>query len=408
MLFVLGCLVGGQVNRGIYRLAFAPRPIGPWSAPHPQAAPRRWFDRVPVLGWFGLRREADIHGAAFWVRPMAIELALGGGFAALYWYEVTQLGLVRSFPFDVVPAADVLRAQVFAHLTLISLLVVATFIDFDEQTIPDAVTVPGTLAGLTLAAVFPSTLLPILTSAFHPNAQMLVHHADHLLLTAPSAWPGWFDGPRGLGIGLACFWGWCLLLLPKTWWTRSGPVKAVRYCLASILRSRASIGYAAMAVLGGTLTVVVWRVGDPYWPALLTAQLGMAAGAAVVWAVRIIGAHVLGREAMGFGDVTLLAMIGAFLGWQSALIVFLLAPFAGLVVALTQVVLTRRTDIAFGPYLALAAVALIVFWDPLWHDHLHDRFALGLWIPAIVAICLILMTAMLAGWRVLSALTTRR
>ena len=40
--------------------------------------------------------------------------------------------------------------------------------------------------------------------------------------------------------------------------------------------------------------------------------------------VRVLGSQVLRREAMGFGDVTLMAMIGAFLGWQAAVLTFFL------------------------------------------------------------------------------------
>ena len=58
------------------------------------------------------------------------------------------------------------------------------------------------------------------------------------------------------------------------------------------------------------------------WAALLTALVGLVAGGGIVWVVRLIGAVALRREAMGFGDVTLMAMVGAFVGWQASLIVF--------------------------------------------------------------------------------------
>ena len=48
-----------------------------------------------------------------------------------------------------------------------------------------------------------------------------------------------------------------------------------------------------------------------------------------MWAVRLIGTAALRREAMGFGDVTLMMMIGTFLGWQACSDLFFLAPFAG-------------------------------------------------------------------------------
>ncbi len=66
-------------------------------------------------------------------------------------------------------------------------------------------------------------------------------------------------------------------------------------------------------------------------------------------------------ESMGGGDVKLLAMIGAFLGWKAALITFFIAPFFGMVVGLFNMLVRKDHLIPYGPFLSLAALAAI-FW----------------------------------------------
>ena len=83
------------------------------------------------------------------------------GFAWLYYWEING-GLL---PTSANPAAfqASLHVHYLLHITLISLMMVATFIDFDEQIIPDSITVPGTLIALCFAVV-PASRLPILVS----------------------------------------------------------------------------------------------------------------------------------------------------------------------------------------------------------------------------------------------------
>ena len=69
---------------------------------------------------------------------------------------------------------------------------------------------------------------------------------------------------------------------------------------------------------------------------------------------------------MGFGDVTLLAMMGSFLGWQAAVLIFFIAPFSGSVIAILQMLITRRSDIPYGPFLASAGLLCIVAWPVIW------------------------------------------
>jgi leader peptidase (prepilin peptidase)/N-methyltransferase len=396
-LFVLGAIGGSLINLGVYTLAFFPRAVSPWSTPPKGVPPRRPDDRVPILGWFGLRREAKVHGAGFWIRPMLVEVIAAVGLPALYGWEVAQYELAR------LPATVLgpLHAQFFAHAVLFALMLVASLIDIDEKTIPDAITLPGVLFGLTLAAVCPWALLS-------GNIVMVngLPQIEFLRLTSPLPWPAWLAGFPHVGsllIGLACWWLWCVALMPRSWYARHGVCRAWGLMLARLRREAVTrrlllLGTAGSAAIGG-----VWALGAVRWEGLLTALVGMAAGGGIIWAVRIVGALVLRREAMGFGDVTLMAMVGTLAGWQACLIIFFLAPIAGLFVGLANLLLRRDREIPYGPFLCLATVVVIVRWASLW-DWLSPLFEIGWLVPGVMGVCLVLMGVLLALWRAVLAL----
>jgi prepilin signal peptidase PulO-like enzyme (type II secretory pathway) len=350
------------------------------------------LDRIPIIGWFGLRREASIHGSLFWVRPMLIELSGGLGFSVLYWWEIQQAGLM---PMAVSPPFDpwMLHAQYTGHVILISLMIVATFIDFDEKTIPDAITVPGTLVGLLLMALWPAAAPPVAEL----SGPML--SVGHLQLKSPLEWPQRLDGTQGLWIGMACFVAWCFAIWPKTVTMRRGPVKAVQFFFVSMIRYPVWWVIVLIMLAGCAGIAVIWNYGGAGWTSLLTSLVGMAFGGGLIWVVRIVGGGALGKEAMGFGDVTLMAMIGAYLGWQASLMIFVLAPFVAIFICLIQWALTRRRDIAFGPYLCAASLIMIVRWSPIWEGHAKGLFGLG-WMPQLLFFCLILLAGMLRLWRI--------
>ena len=71
LIFLLGLVGGTLANYVIYRFAyFNPRRISPWGLP-PEDSNRNGFDRIPVVGWLLLRRESNLHGRGFWIRPLA-------------------------------------------------------------------------------------------------------------------------------------------------------------------------------------------------------------------------------------------------------------------------------------------------------------------------------------------------
>ncbi|MBI4972052.1 MAG: prepilin peptidase, partial [Candidatus Omnitrophica bacterium] len=97
--------------------------------------------------------------------------------------------------------------------------------------------------------------------------------------------------------------------------------------------------------------------------ALGESVLGMIAGGGLIWGTAIIGDFVFKRESMGGGDIKLMAMIGAFLGVQGAVLTFFVAPFFALPFGLFQKYV-RKTDILpYGPFLAMAAIFNVFFAD---------------------------------------------
>ena len=73
-----------------------------------------------------------------------------------------------------------------------------------------------------------------------------------------------------------------------------------------------------------------WVYLYPHLHGLAVSLVGLIVGGGVVWAVRIIGQWTLRQEAMGFGDVILMAVIGSFLGWQATVTVFVISPLCAL------------------------------------------------------------------------------
>lgn len=113
--------------------------------------------------------------------------------------------------------------------------------------------------------------------------------------------------------------------------------------------------FAFFAVLFMGLTVV-------------DAFLGIMIGAGTLYFVAVYYEALTGREGMGGGDVNLLAMLGAFLGWKSLLFILFASSLLGAVVGVALVVgkgRDMRYAVPFGPFLCAAAVLHLFFGEML-------------------------------------------
>jgi leader peptidase (prepilin peptidase)/N-methyltransferase len=283
-LFAIGTIVGSFLNVCIYRLPLQKSVIWPGShCPqcfHAIAA----GDNVPIMGWLRLGGCCRDCGGKIALRYPLVELLCGLLFLGLFLTDVSNQ---RTYWGEI--PVDTLLIW-FYHALLVSLLIAATFIDYDLTIIPDEITVTGMVLAVALGTLFP--------------------------------------------------------------WIRLEP--ALRHT---------------------------------HGEGLVVGIVGLLVGAGLTEFFRRGGTLVLRREAMGFGDVTLLAMIGAFLGWQGAILSFFIAPFFGLAHALWKLIRyvgkrlsgdqcsSADREIPFGPYLSMAAVTLVLSWRWLWPHWASNLFA---------------------------------
>ena len=247
IVFISGSIVGSFLNVCIYRLPKGRSVIFPGSHCPNCAVAIHWYDNIPILSYIFLGGRARCCKARISFRYFLVEVLTASAFLVLF----SVFGLTPKF---------------FAYTVMVSGLIVATFVDFEIQEIPDEVSIGGLVVGLFLAAAFPS-------------------------------------------------------ILNET--TR----------------------------LNG----------------FLNSFLGALAGGGMIYAMGILGEFAFKKEAMGGGDVKLLAMIGAFIGWKLVVLTFFLAPAFGSIVGIILKIRYGRDIIPYGPYLSLAAVCSIFFGERIFH-----------------------------------------
>lgn len=111
-------------------------------------------------------------------------------------------------------------------------------------------------------------------------------------------------------------------------------------------------------------------------PGIVSSLEGAALGAAILLLLRWGWHRATGVDAMGLGDVKMLAMIGAFLGWQQVWLVLFLSSLAGALIGILLATLRGRSlqsRMPFGTFLALAAYAASLFGERLvsWYVGLY-------------------------------------
>lgn len=145
--------------------------------------------------------------------------------------------------------------------------------------------------------------------------------------------------------------------------------------VVSFIDAREQIIPDIVTVPGTGLAVLA----SAFWPALhgtanpaeafVHSLHGALLGAGAIALMGAVGEYLFRKEAMGQGDVKLMALLGAVLGWERILLTFFLAPVLGSLVGLPLRVLRKQELIPYGPFLSVAAV--VAWW---WGGALIGRY----------------------------------
>ncbi|HWB61647.1 MAG TPA: prepilin peptidase [Chthoniobacteraceae bacterium] len=341
--FVLGATVGSFLNVCIYRLPLGLSVNEPKRSFCPSCKYQIPFSKnIPLISWLALGGKCANCGSRISIRYFGVELLTALLFLAV-WLKCTAPGqLVFAFPYWI----------------LTSLLITATFIDFEHMIIPDEITKGGVVAGIILSAVFPA----LMRTGSHWQAP---------LWSALGAAAGYFSLWGVVEFGKIAF-GKKKIALKQAEsfsWERKGEDAELKIGEETHLWSETFARESDRFVLqcpefdldGKHYTDANLQF---YHDRVVVGETEHKLETLAPFSGKVT-AIIIPREAMGFGDVKFLAAIGAFLGWQAVFFTIASASIIGALVGSVFIVFKRRSvPIPFGPYLAAGALIwMFAGWD---------------------------------------------
>lgn len=327
--FLLGASVGSFLNVCIYRI-----PIEGLSVARPRGSfcpgcktPIGFRDNIPLLSWLLLRGRCRSCKTSISVRYPGVELLT----ALLFVVVALRLGPGEGEVIDLTVAATILCGWgIFATLVVIS------WIDIDHQIIPDSLSIGGTSVALWMS---------LFLVRFPISGEIPFLEVPPELQEVPWGWGFLLATVCGVTSQVA-FWRWV-----PDW---QGKRRTLGSCSLAF-----HIG-ATTGLLAAVALIEPGALGHPALLGLRGALAGMAVGSGVIWIIGKLGSLAFGKEAMGFGDVKLMAFLGALLGPSLVLAALVLASLIGSVIGLGIRWSTGSSYIPFGPFLCLGAATLIL------------------------------------------------
>ena len=388
-LFAIGACVGSFLNVVVWRL-----PRGESIVTPPSHCPKcgknlKWYDNLPVIGWLKLGGKCRFCGLPISPRYPIIEAITGAIFAG-YYVAFFMLGagpcpnpgaFRGGWGFGFLNIAQ--HWPVYAlYMLLLSGLLAASLIDIESYTIPlELLWVVGAI-GVAVHAIVDTPRLPGGLNASPVAAALAAGGsvgllASLVLLRSGRIRPSFADGGPLMEIERAAHEreaeaarreGRELEEEPPHY-TKAQIRAEIRHEMLFLLPPLALAGLLAALVMGVGPVGRVWgSLVSAHWlSGLLGSLFGALVGGFVVWLTRVLGTLAFGREAMGMGDVHLMAAVGAVIGAGASTVAFFLAPFFGLVLAVYLLVTGRKRELPYGPYLSLGTAFVMLFYCPIAH-----------------------------------------
>ena len=134
------------------------------------------------------------------------------------------------------------------------------------------------------------------------------------------------------------------------------------------------LGFAFFVHLDwGPMALLVSSLGNPALISAFESAFSALVCAGALWLVAVLYERVRHREGLGLGDVKMVALIGAFLGLQAALLTLIVASLLGAVVGLLYIWITGKDastyELPFGTFLGIAALGVGFSVDVIWTNH---------------------------------------
>lgn len=316
--FIFGICFGSFLNVCIVRWPQELSVVKPGSHCMSCNKPIAWYDNIPLLSFILLGGQCRNCKTKFSIQYFLIELLTGLTFVLFYAHYGLDYVLIP-------------------YLFMACCFIIATFVDFGHRIIPDQVSVGGLVAGLVFSCIFP-VLHQVDPKTFY-YGRWLMRCLVGLIVVAgliENFTPRKKEEPIPDSEENKTFEFWTILIV----------IVATTYDLLVefVLPSMHLTGL------------------NPYLLSLDAAVLGFMIGGGSIYAMGVLGDFLFKKESMGGGDVKLLAMVGAFLGWKAAILAFFIAPFFGALFGLIEKIRTNDTTIAYGPFLVLGSL-IALFWE---------------------------------------------